>query len=229
MKKKIILSELILVIINILLFPVVIKQPISYSDILIFFLLATPICSFILGLIVALVPYKQLPYKKKYLITSLFSIVGINILITTCLLLLFIMAKLGWYGREYSNATQKPLSDTLIVYDDSGRVRAKGIMINKHKEGNWKEWDERGAISTDMNYRNGLAEGLGTGYHPNGKKQIEGNYIKQKPDGHFIAWYPNGNKQAEGNFKMGVKIGIWKTWFEDGKPGEDINYDIESK
>ncbi len=227
--KKLIISIVLLLIVNIAFTPLV-NRAISFSVSLNFFLVGLNIIGFIIGFIVALVPYKKLTYRKKYLLASLFSFVGLNIIIASCIFSLFIFTKLGWYNREYTNAVQKPLSDTLLVYDDDGRIRAKGIMINKHKEGNWKEWNEKGDIESDMNYKNGLADGHAVVFYPNGNKQMEGTYIKQKADGFFTIWYSNGNKKNEGVIKQDKKIGIWKTWFEDGSLGADVNFDtLEQK
>ena len=227
--KKLFLLSLILITINVIFFPLVVKQRMSFIEILVLFLFSVNILGFLIGFIVALFPYRGLTYKKKYLRASVFSIVGLNFLNAFGLFLIFIMTMFGWYGKDETNVTHIPNSDTIVVYDEIGNVRAKGRMLNKIKEGNWKEWDENGAIVTDMYYVNGLAEGNAISYYPNGQKELAGNYTKQKADGFFTIWYASGMKKAEGNFKLDKKVGIWKTWLEDGSSGTDINYDVEEK
>lgn len=227
--KHLFIAISILIVINIIIYPMVMKNVMPISELAIFFLFSLNLVGFLLGSIIAIFPYRKLPYLIKQLRISLLIVLLLNALIFFTTVLLFIMSLLGWYNREFSNAEKKTFSDTLLVYDDAGRLRAKGIMINKLKEGAWREFDEKGNIESILNYRNGLVDGHGMVYHPNGKKQLEGDFIKDKKNGHFTLWYPNGNKRNEGDFKNDRPIGHWNNWLEDGTPARDTTFNSTSR
>jgi hypothetical protein len=55
------------------------------------------IVGFIFGTIVAVFPYKGLPYSKKYLRASLLTILTLQTIMAVGLILIAIMTFLGWY------------------------------------------------------------------------------------------------------------------------------------
>jgi hypothetical protein len=61
------------------------------------FLLGLPILSLLLGILVALFPYRQLSYEKKYLRAFLLCLLVMNIIMAICLILIVFMAAAGWY------------------------------------------------------------------------------------------------------------------------------------
>jgi len=61
------------------------------------FLFSLPVLSLLIGLIVALFPYRQLEYAKKYLRSFLLTLRFINILFAVGLVLIIIMTMIGWY------------------------------------------------------------------------------------------------------------------------------------
>jgi hypothetical protein len=61
------------------------------------FLFSLPVLSFLIGLIVAIFPYRQLEYGKKYFRSVLLTLRFINILFAIGLILIIIMTILGWY------------------------------------------------------------------------------------------------------------------------------------
>ncbi|MBM1107055.1 hypothetical protein JQC67_12960 [Aurantibacter crassamenti] len=99
--KKFLIRILILIVVNAILFGLLIKGPKSTTD---YFLTALNanligynILGFILGTLVALFPFKGLPYKKKYLRASLLTILVLQIIFTIGLILIGLMTLLGWY------------------------------------------------------------------------------------------------------------------------------------
>jgi hypothetical protein len=100
-KKKYLIRILILIVVNIILFGLLIKGPRSTTDNFLAALNANligfNILGFILGTIVALFPFKGLPYKEKYLRASLLSILTLQILMTIGLVLIGLMTLMGWY------------------------------------------------------------------------------------------------------------------------------------
>ena len=100
-KKKYLIRILILIVVNTILFGLLIKGPRSTTDNFLAALNANligfNILGFILGTIVALFPFKGLPYKKKYLRASLLTILTLQILMTIGLVLIGLMTLMGWY------------------------------------------------------------------------------------------------------------------------------------
>lgn len=91
----------ILIIINTFLFGLLIKGIGSFTDTLLTALSANligyNIFGFILGSILALLPYKGLPYLKKYLRASLLTILTIQYIMSVGLILIGLMTLLGLY------------------------------------------------------------------------------------------------------------------------------------
>jgi hypothetical protein len=100
-KKKYLVRILILIVVNTILFGLLIKGPRSTTDNFLSALNANligfNILGFILGTVVALFPFKGLPYKKKYLRGSLLTILTLQIIMTIGLILIGLMTLMGWY------------------------------------------------------------------------------------------------------------------------------------
>jgi hypothetical protein len=64
---------------------------------LITFFIGLPFISFFLGLLVAIFPFKKLPYSKKYLRASLLTMLTINGLFSFGLVCIIAMTAMGWY------------------------------------------------------------------------------------------------------------------------------------
>ena len=100
-RKKCLILILILIIINTLLFGFLIKGPNSTSENFIIAiqsnLISFNVVGFILGTLVALFPFRGLPYQKKYLRASLLSISALQIIMLFGLLLIGGMTLMGWY------------------------------------------------------------------------------------------------------------------------------------
>jgi hypothetical protein len=73
------------------------------------FLFSFPILSLILGLLVALFPYRQLEYSKKYFRSFLLTLRFINILFAIGLILIILMTMLGWYPPK--TVEQNPIDN----------------------------------------------------------------------------------------------------------------------
>jgi uncharacterized protein YacL len=100
-RKKYLTRIVGLIIINTILFGLLIKGSRSTIDTFLAALNANligfNILGFIIGTIVAVLPYKGLTYKKKYLRSSLLTILTFQIIMTLGLILIGIMTLLGWY------------------------------------------------------------------------------------------------------------------------------------
>ncbi len=58
-------------------------------------------------------------------------------------------------------------------------------------------WDRRtGIIGSKDTYRRGKLSGVGTNYHPNGKKLSEGKYVNGVRDGVWRLWDDHGTLKS---------------------------------
>ncbi|RJE75239.1 hypothetical protein BGP76_19255 [Reichenbachiella sp. MSK19-1] len=98
-KRKYLIRIAILIVINTIGFAVLVNDGRTMSDrfwtSLHANLIGFNIVGFILGAIVALFPYKQLTYRKKYLRSSLLTILTLQVLVTVGLILLIPLILLG--------------------------------------------------------------------------------------------------------------------------------------
>ena len=79
------------------------------------FLVGFPILSLILGLIVALFPYKQLGYRKKYFRSFLLTLRFFNIVFAIGLFIIIIMTFLGWYPPKTGNNADNLIKEQAIT------------------------------------------------------------------------------------------------------------------
>ena len=100
-RKKYLFRIAILIVINTILFGLLIKGARNTADNFLTALNANligfNILGFMFGTIVAVFPYKGLPYKNKYLRASLLTIITIQIIMTIGLILIGLMTLMGWY------------------------------------------------------------------------------------------------------------------------------------
>lgn len=89
---------------------------------LITFFIGLPIISFLLGLLVAIFPFRKLPYRKKYLRASLLTMLTINGLFSFGLVCIMAMTAMGWYPP--------PNQDDLI---DNQKSKEQGIQEFKNE------------------------------------------------------------------------------------------------
>jgi antitoxin component YwqK of YwqJK toxin-antitoxin module len=73
----------------------------------------------------------------------------------------------------------------------------QGDYQNNKRTGIWKSWYEDGSLWSEGRFVNGKRDGLGTVYHPNGKKHIEGAYTNGKRTGVWRSWNENGELISE--------------------------------
>ncbi|CAL2101483.1 Antitoxin component YwqK of the YwqJK toxin-antitoxin module [Tenacibaculum sp. 190130A14a] len=133
-------------------------------------------------------------------------------------------------------------SDSAFVkfYTPKGKVKSKGWMIGKNREGKWMYYFGNGKVFSEENYKDGKLEGVVRNYYPNGKLTEETYYKEGKKEGsskvytddgilieevayvngklHGFGKYFNlkGQLQERGNYENGVRKGKWE-FFIDGE------------
>lgn len=130
------------------------------------------------------------------------------------------------------------------MYHESGYLMARGKYINQLKDSTWVQYDDRGIISYQEDYKNGMLDGqrvifyepqggqfkvmeysywrkgLQHGeykkYHPNSKVSEEGNYVDGNKEGEIKHYHPNGKISLVEHYKYAVRHGFQIAFDEKG-------------
>jgi antitoxin component YwqK of YwqJK toxin-antitoxin module len=89
-----------------------------------------------------------------------------------------------------------------------------------------QSWDQAGKVRTRRHYKEGKLEGLWTGWHRNGAKQIEFSWGNGYPIGRSISWHENGKISETGNYQSGKMHGEWITYQFDGTEKNRLTYNL---
>ena len=131
------------------------------------------------------------------------------------------------------------------MYHESGYLMARGKYVTEKKDSIWLFYDDRGIISAQENYKDGLLNGQRVvyyeprdsqyyvqeysywlngqphgeykKYHPNTQVSEEGKYVNGKREGKVFHYLPDGKTGRVEQFKAGVKHGYFITYDDAGK------------
>lgn len=76
----------------------------------------------------------------------------------------------------------------------------------------------------ELEYRNGMPDGVMRSWYPNGQLQVEGALHGQTREGKWKAWHENGKLKRVGTFKDGKEEGRFSWYFEDGRLSKQGDY-----
>lgn len=113
-----------------------------------------------------------------------------------------------------------------IAHQFQGGQRAAGQLVSGLADGIWTYWHPNGRIDCEGMYERGEKSGLWTFWYQEGPMDCMGEYADDIEDGPWISWYPNGQVQEEGVFQDGRKVGPWKYFTEDGLTMSEVDYGI---
>jgi len=144
--------------------------------------------------------------------------------------------------------SEKSDSTSVQIFDEKGKLTAKGWYIGQKKTGEWNNYTDGRLVSTEnytdgmkngitkrfyqtgelldeTNWLNNLQEGLYRAYDKNGKKYIECMYKNGKRNGWYVCFFPNGEMEMEAFYKDNLRDGMWKYYDENGELRYTLNYD----
>lgn len=131
-------------------------------------------------------------------------------------------------------------------FDEKGQKNAEGKEVNKLREGEWKFYQEKGALLSVENYTKGKITGVRKVYFPGNIIAEETNYVNGLKEGAYKKYTDKGivleeslykNNEyhgpvvyrntdnvvvVKGQFKNGKKAGIWQ-YFEKGKLIKEVD------
>ena len=107
------------------------------------------------------------------------------------------------------------------MYHHSGYLMAKGKYIDQKKDSIWVYYDDRGIISYQENYKNGVLEGQKVYFYEpvDGKLRVSRYeyYNNGVLDGEFKEYHENTKVKKEGVYKDGNLDGIVKEYHRNGR------------
>ena len=124
-------------------------------------------------------------------------------------------------SRNYNNGI---LSGAFSSYHISGQKLSSGRVIGSNNngdiimDGKWSFWNEDGLLIEEVDYSNGLRNGITKYLSPDGKQSAEILYQKGIPwKGKWISWFSNGIEKEAGNYDDGNKVGSWVGRYKNGQ------------
>jgi len=99
-----------------------------------------------------------------------------------------------------------------IYYFENGLVESEGYYSIKGKQDSlWKEYYINGSLYEEINYFEGLYNGLYRAFDDSGRVIIQGNYIDNYEEGEWF--YINGSFSENGSYVSGQKVGEWRSYY----------------
>lgn len=123
--------------------------------------------------------------------------------------------------KEFSVA-----SDTAFVqfFTPKGKLKSKGNMVGKKREGVWSFYFTNGKILSEETYVNGELNGVVKNYYPSGIVTEETYYVNGKKEGLSKVYTDAGILIEEVNYKAGKLDGLAKYYDLKGQLKEKGNY-----
>lgn len=117
-----------------------------------------------------------------------------------------------------------------VVKLHSNKKKAETYSLKNGKlHGLWKEWNLKGQMTNQANYRNGKLHGVFIQFRPDGSREFEVNYIDGLESGSFKRWFKNGKLWVDENYFAGKLNGISKIFYLDGKVQVQSGYQAGKK
>ena len=139
-------------------------------------------------------------------------------------------------AKRFNKDGQK---ESMTVYIDNDEIYTEwspaGIVLKNGRYRNGKQNDlwffnyQEG--SSEVNFKNGVRDGLAVYYYLDGKIFSEGKYKDNLKEGLWIDWYDSEERQIQSkeNYQKYEKNGLWEEWYENGNRKLYGNYQDDRK
>ena len=130
----------------------------------------------------------------------------------------------GWKPNGEKSETNVVKGNGVLVYEyyENGQKQSQLNFKDGKMDGLGTRWYRNGQMEKEVTYRDGKKDGLLTEWYGNGQKRLELNYKDGKEDGLTTLWYENGKKQGEGTYK-GDKLMTAVIWKPNGEKCPETN------
>ena len=110
-------------------------------------------------------------------------------------------------------------------YFTGGQIRTEFIMDDDTgQNGLLKKYGYNGNVTSTVTMRNGVKNGVETGFDERGRIIWKLNYINGKQEGQQYAYYPNGDIMVSYNYVSDVKHGPAMSYNKDGSVNRKVVY-----
>jgi len=117
--------------------------------------------------------------------------------------------------------------DSIWVYfNNHGKISQKETFYLGNKTGVEETYYPTGKVASQIEYINGIENGKFIMFYSNGNIENEGAYIDGRYDGNYIYYYDNGKKMYEGEYERGLRNNHWVYYLSDGKIKMFVDYNM---
>ncbi|MEA2047617.1 MAG: hypothetical protein U9O64_04130 [Campylobacterota bacterium] len=110
-------------------------------------------------------------------------------------------------------------------YFTGGQLRSEFIMDDDTEQnGVLKRYGYDGHLTSTATIKNGVQDGLETGYDSKGRVLWRQYYVNGRQEGIQKAYYPNGDLMVTYTYQNGVKHGVAQTYHKDGTVDKKVVY-----
>jgi len=110
-------------------------------------------------------------------------------------------------------------------YFTGGQIRTEFIMDDDTEQnGLLKQYGYNGNVTSTVNIRNGVKDGVETGFDEKGRVIWKLTYVNGKQEGQQYAYYPNGDIMLSFTYVSGQKHGPAMTYNKDGSINKKVMY-----
>ena len=127
-------------------------------------------------------------------------------------------------GLVYSQVIS--LENKSLTLYESCEIQRFCFLNDQGKEhGKERWWYETGEKWIEIEYRDGVINGIHNVFYKNGNKKSQHNYRNGKEHGYYIKFYENGQKKSETPYQNGrdatlckdIEFALYRSWYKDGK------------
>ncbi|MBK8806123.1 MAG: toxin-antitoxin system YwqK family antitoxin [Bacteroidales bacterium] len=124
----------------------------------------------------------------------------------------------------YLKGSESPFTGKAFGYWDNGNKKKEINFVNGIREGVYRTWFKNGNKESIKFYKNNLLEGAIISWYENGQYERKVEFRQDKKHGNFQAFYENGQVKSEGQYVNNKKIGIHIGYYENGQKESNGNF-----
>lgn len=126
-------------------------------------------------------------------------------------------------GKIYTKTNTLYTGD-FFANGKSGTLKVKGTIKNGLPNGLVTGYFDNGKKSFELTMKDGKRDGPGKEYFENGNLKSEMNIVNELREGQSITYYETGEKYTEATFKNGVEVGDFIEYNKEGKVIHSVKF-----
>ena len=101
-------------------------------------------------------------------------------------------------------------------YPEGDVVEMEGVLDDGQRDGTWKFYDRSGALTSTVQYKKGIQDGLSETFFANGKIKTRCTFKNGDYNGYFTRYFTNGKVDCEGWYVQDDMQGDWLYYHLNG-------------